>query len=882
MEVPKVYNPELIEDKWYQFWLDQNFFRANVNKNKKPYTIVIPPPNVTSILHMGHAFNNTIQDIYIRFKRKQGYETLWQPGTDHAGIATQNVVEKSLAQKNISRHDLGREKFIEKVWEWREKYGSTIIHQLKKLGCSCDWSRERFTMEEDLSSAVKEVFIRLYEKGLIYKGKYIINWCPRCSTALSDEEVEHKEIDGHLWYFKYPFKNNKDFLVVATTRPETMLGDTAVAVHPNDKRYKHFIGKTVILPLMNREIPVIADEMVDPEFGTGCVKVTPAHDPNDFLIGERQNLKQVNIMQTDGTLNENAGDFSGLDRFVARNKIIQEMEKRKLTLKVISHHHNVGHCHRCHTIIEPYLSEQWFVRVTPLAQPALAAVKEGKIHFHPHDRWYRTYEHWMENVKDWCISRQLWWGHRIPVYYCEQCSEMMVARDQPSTCPKCESNRIHQDEDVLDTWFSSWLWPFSTLGWPKKNEDLNYFYPTDLLVTGPDIIFFWVARMIMAGIEFTDDIPFRDVLLNGIVRDEKGRKMSKSLGNGIDPVEMIDKYSADAVRFTLIMLSSEGQDINLSPNHFEMGRNFSNKIWNAYRFLAMNMEGVNYNDQQDKNNFELADRWILSRLQKTIKNATLNLDHFRVNESLSIIYHFFWHDYCDWYLELIKNRLYQKEDKKKRETAMSIAIYIMKIAMDLLHPFIPFISEEIWQSLQSNDQMSVVTSSWPVEDNELMDETAEREMLIIQEAIGTIRNIRAEMNIPPGKTAPLFIRSEKKYIQLFKKYIPYFTSLAKVDSMSEYSIDLKKSVSASAVIHGIELFIPLEKLIDLNKERARLEKEIQRLENLTLSFHKKLNNENFRKKAPEKIVQAEIDKARKIEDNLEKIKKNYGYLFKSL
>jgi valyl-tRNA synthetase len=881
MEIAKIYNPKSVEDKWYQFWIDKNYFKANPDKRKKPYTIVIPPPNITSILHMGHAFNNTIQDIYIRFKRKQGYETLWQPGTDHAGIATQNVVEKSLAKKNISRHDLGRENFIEKVWEWREKYGSTIIHQLKKLGCSCDWSRERFTMEKDLSAAVIEVFIRLYEKGLIYKGKYIINWCPRCSTALSDEEVEHKEIHSHLWYFKYPFKNNKDFIVVATTRPETMLGDTAVAVHPKDKRFKHLVGKTVILPLMNREIPIIADEMIDPEFGTGCVKVTPAHDPNDFIIGERQGLEQINIMNADGTLNKNAGPFYGMDRFSARNKIIQEMEKLDLKLKVTSHHHNVGHCHRCNTVIEPYLSEQWFVKVTPLAKPALAAVKNGKTNLHPHDRWYRTYENWMENAKNWCISRQLWWGHRIPVYYCEECSEMMVQREMPISCKKCNSPHIRQDEDVLDTWFSSWLWPFSTLGWPKKNEDLNYFYPTDLLVTAPDIIFFWVARMIMAGIEFMGEIPFKDVLLNGIVRDEKGRKMSKSLGNGIDPLEMIDQYSADAVRFTLIMLSSEGQDINLSPNHFEIGRNFSNKIWNAHRFLLLNTTDKNTSYQQYKNNFELADHWILSRLQKTIKNATLNLDNFRVNESLAIIYHFFWHDYCDWYLELIKNRLYQKKNKADYETAITLASYVMKTTMELLHPFIPFISEEIWQSFKSGSETSIVTSSWPIANDNQINETAENEMLLIQETISSIRNIRAEMYIPPAKTAPLYIHSREKYIRLFKKYLSYFKSLAKVDSLYEYSDNLNKSTCASFVIHSIELFIPLEELIDLNKEKERLEKEIQRLENLAGIIQQKLNNVNFRKKAPEKIVQSESDKLNKIHDNLTKIKQNYNYLFKS-
>ena len=542
MDISKIYDPKVVEDKWYDIWLEKNYFSAKVNKSKKPYVIVIPPPNVTDRLHMGHAFNNTIQDIYIRYKRKNGYEALWQPGTDHAGIATQNAVEKSLKKDNLSRHDLGREKFVEKVWKWREEYGSTIIHQLKKLGCSCDWERERFTMDDGLSDAVSEVFIRLYEKGLIYKGKYIINWCPRCSTALSDEEVEHRETHGHLWYFKYTIKESSDFVIVATTRPETMLGDTAVAINPNDDRYSNIIDKTVVLPLMEREIPVIKDEYVDPEFGTGAVKVTPAHDPNDFLMGKRHNLPQINIMNSDGILNKNAGKYENLDRFVARNQIIQDMRKLGLLEKVTSHHHNVGHCHRCNTVVEPYLSEQWFVKVEPLAKPALDAVKQGKVKLHPNERWYKTYEHWMENVRDWCISRQLWWGHRIPVYYCDDCKEMMVSKSVPEKCIKCNSTNIRQDEDVLDTWFSSWLWPFSTLGWPEDTPDLKYFYPTDLLVTGPDIIFFWVARMIMAGLEFVDEIPFKDVLLNGIVRDEKGKKMSKSLGNGIDPLEMIDKF----------------------------------------------------------------------------------------------------------------------------------------------------------------------------------------------------------------------------------------------------------------------------------------------------------------------------------------------------
>ncbi len=879
LQIDKIYDPKKVEDKWYDFWLEKNYFAASPNKEKKPYTIVIPPPNVTDILHAGHAFNNTIQDIYIRYMRKKGYETLWQPGTDHAGIATQNVVERNLAKENISRHDLGREKFVEKVWEWREKYGSTIIHQLKKLGCSCDWSRERFTMDENLSKAVKEVFVRLYEKDLIYKGKYIINWCPRCSTALSDEEVEHKESTGHLWYFMYPYKDRQGAIVVATTRPETMLGDTAVAVNPNDKRYKSLIGKILVLPLMNRDIQVVADEFVDPEFGTGAVKVTPAHDPNDFQIGLRHNLEQINILNPDGILNENAGPFAGLDRFVARNQVIEEMKKLGLLEKVTNHHHSVGHCHRCNTQVEPYLSEQWFVKVAPLAEPALQVVKEGKVKLHPHDRWYRTYEHWMENVRDWCISRQLWWGHRIPVYYCDDCHEMMVMREDPQKCTNCGNNHIRQDEDVLDTWFSSWLWPFSTQGWPDQNEDLDYFYPTDLLVTGPDIIFFWVARMIMAGLEFMGEVPFTNVLLNGIIRDEHGKKMSKSLGNGIDPLKMIDQFSADAVRFTLIMLSSEGQDTNLSTKNFEMGRNFSNKIWNAYRFLSMHLsDTVDTDFEKYKDHFELSDRWILSSFQKAIEQTEANLNRFRVNESLNTIYQFFWHDYCDWYLELIKKRLYDEDNSEKRQTALSIASYIMKETMGIFHPYIPFISEEVWQRFSAVNEESISISSWPESKIELLDEASEEEMTLLQELIGAIRNIRAEMNVPPGKSAALYVRTEKVTFQMIKRDEGYFTSLAKTESINAYSDQLEDTAMATAVVQGIEIFIPLADLIDVEKEKMRLEKEINRLRGLEKSISSKLNNENFVNKAPKTVVKTEKEKLLKIQESLSKLSENYQKL----
>ncbi len=658
-------------------------------------------------------------------------------------------------------------------------------------------------------------------------------------------------------------------------RPETMLGDTAVAVNPNDKRYKNLIGKTLILPLMDREIPVIADEFVDPEFGTGAVKVTPAHDPNDFLMGQRHNLEQINILNPDGTLNENAGQFAGTDRFVARNQVIQEMEKLGYLEKVKSHHHNVGHCHRCNTLIEPYLSEQWFVKVAPLAKPALEVVQDGEVKLHPHDRWFKTYEHWMENVRDWCISRQLWWGHRIPVYYCSDCDDMMVLREAPQSCTVCDSPNIRQDEDVLDTWFSSWLWPFSTQGWPEETEDLKYFYPTDLLVTGPDIIFFWVARMIMAGLEFMDEVPFRDVFLNGIVRDELGRKMSKSLGNGIDPLEMIETYSADAVRFTLVMLSSEGQDINLSPNHFEMGRNFSNKIWNAYRFLSMHLENSDTDFMPFKTHFELSDRWILSSFQRTVQRAAENLDKFRVNESLNIIYQFFWHDYCDWYLELIKARLYQKENVGPRQAALSVAAFIMKESMSLLHPYIPFITEEIWQALKDPEEKSVVIQPWPRAQQDFIDPASENQMQVIQDAIGAIRNIRAEMNVPPGRTAHLYLRGDADLTGIINRHNAYFTSLAKIENIQAYSKEIGHEPVATAVIGKLELFLPLADLVDLDKEKSRLEKELQRLSALEKGLKAKLANEKFLQKAPKEVVQSEKQKLANIQESLRKVKSNY-------
>jgi len=874
-QIPKTYNPRDIEERLYNFWIEEGYFDADVDVDKEQYTIVIPPPNVTAPLHMGHALNNTIQDILIRYKRKSGFKALWLPGTDHAGIATQNVVEKQLLEENLSRDDLGREAFVERVWKWKEKYGDTIILQLKAMGCSCDWRRERFTMEDHYSYVVREVFIRLYNKGWIYRGKYIINWCPRCATAISDEEVEHHTIEGHLWHIKYPLKDSNEYFVVATTRPETMLGDTAVAVHPDDERYKVFVGKSIILPLMNREIPVIADPQVDPSFGTGAVKVTPAHDPNDFLIGERHKLRQINIMDEHAVLNFEAGDFKGLDRFEARKKVVEALEQKHFMVKIEKHIHNVGHCHRCHTIVEPYLSTQWFVKMKDIAQPAIESVQNGSIILHPGERWLKTYINWLENVRDWCISRQLWWGHRIPVFYCNDCNEMIVTHDLPHNCSKCHGTNISQDEDVLDTWFSSWLWPFATLGWPEETDDLKYFYPTSTLVTGPDIIFFWVARMIMAGLEFKGDVPFRDVYLNGIVRDESGVKMSKSAGNGIDPLEIIEEFSADAMRFTLVMIGSEGQDINLAKSHFEIGRNFSNKIWNAYRFLALNIDHPKDNYVDYQKSYELADQWILSRLNKTIKNMDESFDSFRINESLKIIYHFFWDEFCDWYLEIIKPRLALDKNDTSRMAAEVVATYIFKSCLNMLHPYIPFLTEEIWMHLKSDTEESLVISNWPKPEANLIDDAAEHQMEFIQKVITTTRTIRAEMNVPPAKTAQfLFRTSDKKSKNMVMDYFGYLKQLARIQSVSEVRSEEQLKSTATGVVEKLEIFIPLEGLIDLNAEKQRLQKEIDRLNKHAIGLQKKLTNVDFLEKAPETVVKQEKEKLKSFNEKLQKLASN--------
>ncbi len=889
-EIPKVYDPKKVENKWYDYWLQKRYFHAEVNPDKKPFTIVIPPPNVTARLHMGHAFNNTIQDILVRYHRKLGHETLWLPGTDHAGIATQSVVERELLKQGKSRYDLGREKFVEKVWEWKEKHGSAIIHQLKMMGCSCDWERERFTLDEGLSNAVQEVFIRLYNKGLIYKGLRIVNWDPASATALADDEVEHKEVQGHLYHIRYKFKDSDDYIVVATTRPETLLGDTAVAIAPDDEEKKHLIGKTLIIPFVNREVKIIADEHVDKEFGTGFVKVTPAHDPNDFEIGQAHNLPMIIVLDKDGKVLPVCQQFKDgeyvnelpipeflarQDRFEARRIIVEKLKEMGQLEKIEKHVHSVGHSYRSKVPIEPYLSVQWFVKMKPLAKEALRVVQEGKIKFHPEGRFEKTYEHWMTNIRDWCISRQLWWGHRIPAWYNEK-GEIKVCKEDPST----PEEKWTRDPDVLDTWFSSQLWPFSTLGWPEKTPELEYFYPTDVLVTGPDIIFFWVARMIMAGLEFMGDIPFKHVYFNGIVRDEQGRKMSKSLGNGIDPLDMIEQYSADAVRFTLIMLSSEGQDINLGERSFEMGRNFSNKIWNAFRFLALNTEGNWETDiEAYRQHFTLEDRWILSRFQKAIERTTAGIENFRVNDALNAVYHFFWDEYCDWYLEMIKNRLYHASNETERKTALCVAAHIMKGAMELLHPFIPFITEEIWQNIQTDSAESIVISPWPTAQSSLIDEQSEEQIRFLQESISAIRNLRAEMNVQPGQKIKVHFKANSERSELITQNRHHFAALAKIEELSPLPEDFSREDAGIVVVQTVEYFIPLAEALDLEKEKARLEKELKRLEGLEKSCLAKLSNENFLKKAPEKVVQAEREKLASIQQNLQKIRGNYEKLF---
>ncbi len=876
--IPKQYDPTTVEDRIMAMWLERGAFVARADQPGERFSIVIPPPNITGALHMGHALNNGIQDIVVRFQRMKGKVTLWIPGTDHAGIATQNVVERELAKEGITRAQLGREGFLQRVWAWKETYGNRIITQLQKLGCSCDWSRLRFTMDEGLSRAVREVFVRLYEKGLIYRGKYIVNWCPRCQTAISDEEVDHQETEGHLWFIKYPLVGSTETITVATTRPETMLGDTAVAVHPEDDRYRSLIGKKVLLPLVGREIPIVASRAVDPEFGTGAVKVTPAHDPADFAIASELGLPTVVVMAEDGTMTAAAGEeFAGMDRFHCRELVVAKLKAERRIGRIEKYTHSVGHCQRCHTVIEPYLSDQWFVRMKPLAQKALAALDEGKPHIIP-ARWASVYRSWLENIRDWCISRQLWWGHRIPVWYCQSCAQVVVAREDPTSCPAC-AGELKQDEDVLDTWFSSWLWPFSTMGWPEETEDYRRFFPTDLLVTGYDIVFFWVARMVMASLEFTGQMPFSDVYFTGMVKDEFGRWMSKSLGNGIDPIEMISAYSADAVRFSLAMLTTEGQDIHLAVSKFEMGRNFSNKIWNAYRLLALHQAFVPDSSPRalarlaEEGELDLSDRWILSRTQRAIEETTSCLNRYRFSDGALTVYNFIWRDFCDWYLELIKSRL--SGVASAGNAARTVATYVWSVALRLLHPFMPFITEELWQRC-FEDRGLIVHSRWPEPEERLRAERAEADMDLLQDIVRAIRNIRGEMNVPPSRLAPVIIKTEDIEIaSCVERNLRYVQELGKVSALRIVTSFSREGPVASAVVGASEVFIPLEGIVDIDAERARLQKDLARSEEALRRSRQKLANTDFLERAPRDVVEAERARAEELEERRSKL---LGYL----
>ena len=864
--IAKTYNPAEFEDRLYNEWVEKGYFHAEVDKTKKPFTIVIPPPNVTGQLHMGHALDETLQDILIRYKRMQGYSALWVPGTDHAGIATQIKVEEELRVKEgLTRYDLGREKFLERVWDWKNKYGSRIINQLKKIGSSCDWDRERFTMDEGCSKAVKEVFINLYNKKLIYQGSRIINWCPHCITALSDAEVEHAEQAGHFWHIKYPIKDSDGYVTIATTRPETLFGDTAVAVNPDDERYKDLIGKKLILPLVGREIPVIADEYVDKEFGTGCVKITPAHDPNDFEVGMRHDLEQIKVMNDDATMNAYAGKYEGMDRYDCRKAMVEDLKEQGLLVKVEDHSHNVGQCYRCGTTVEPIISKQWFVKMKPLAQPAIDAVKDKMTEFVP-EHFEKIYFHWLENIRDWCISRQLWWGHRIPAFYCDDCNEMVVTKEDAPVCPKC-GKPMRQDPDTLDTWFSSALWPFSTLGWPDKTEELDYFYPTSVLVTGYDIIPFWVMRMMFSGLEHTGEVPFKHVFIHGLVRDSQGRKMSKSLGNGIDPLEIVDQYGADALRFTLATGNAPGNDMRFYIERVEASRNFANKIWNASRFTLMNLD-ITENKLPDLSKLCLEDKWILSKYNTLIKEVTENLDKFELGIAVSKLYDFIWESFCDWYIELVKPRLFDKENETGK-TAQYVLTYVLSNTMKLLHPFMPFITEEIWQHLPHEGE-SIMVSDWPVYNEAFSFTDEENTMAMIMASITAIRNHRANMNVPPSKRAKLVIVTDK--VDEFKQGTLFFERLA---SASEVVVQTDKAGiednAVNVVVPSAEVFMPLDELVDKEKELTRLNAEKKKLEGEIKRVEGKLNNPGFVNKAPQKVVDEERAKGDKYREMLDKV-----------
>ena len=877
-ELAKTYDPKGLEDRIYQKWLDNKYFHAEVNPDKKPFTIVMPPPNVTGQLHMGHALDETMQDILIRFKRMEGYEALWQPGTDHAAIATEVKVTEKLKEQGIDKDEIGREEFLKYAWAWKEEYGGKIINQLKKLGASADWDRERFTMDEGCSKAVQEVFIRLYEKGYIYKGSRIINWCPVCQTSISDAEVEHEDQDGFFWHINYPIVGEEGkYVEIATTRPETLLGDTAVAVNPEDERYKHLIGKMLKLPLTDREIPVIADEYVDKEFGTGCVKITPAHDPNDFEVGKRHNLEEINIMNDDATINELGDKYAGMDRYEARKAMVEDLKEQGLLVKVVPHSHSVGTHDRCGTTVEPMIKPQWFVRMKEMAQAAIDTLKEGNLTFVP-ERFDKTYLHWLENIRDWCISRQLWWGHRIPAYYCDECGETVVAREMPQKCPKCGCTHFHQDEDTLDTWFSSALWPFSTLGWPDKTPEMEYFYPTDVLVTGYDIIFFWVIRMVFSGLEQTGKTPFHHVLIHGLVRDSQGRKMSKSLGNGIDPLEVIDKYGADALRLTLITGNAPGNDMRFYWERVESSRNFANKVWNASRFIMMNLEKAEVPEKMDLADLTGADKWILSKVNTLAKDVTENMDKYELGIAVQKVYDFIWEEFCDWYIEMVKPRLYSDTDSTKGAALWTLKT-VLGNALKLLHPYMPFITEEIYCTLHPEEE-SIMISSWPVFKEEWNFAKEEEAVEIIKEAVRSIRNVRTGMNVPPSRKAKVFVTAEDEKIRkIFEEGEVFFAPLAHASHVvvqkdkAGIEEDAVSAVTSKAVI-----YMPFAELVDVEKEIERLKKEEERLTKELARVNGMLGNERFISKAPKAKVDEERAKLERYTSMMEQVKERLAQL----
>ncbi len=871
-ELDKQYSPQNVEDRTYKFWCDHKYFHAEVNPDKKPYTIVIPPPNITGQLHMGHALDETLQDILIRWRRMEGYETLWLPGTDHASIATEAKIVEAMRKEGITKEEIGREKFLERAWEWKAQYGGRIVEQLKKLGSSCDWDRERFTLDEGCSKAVREVFCKLYDKGLIYRGERIINWCPHCLTSISDAEVEYEDQAGHFWHLRYPFKDGSGYLELATTRPETLLGDTAVAVNPNDERYKDMVGKTLILPIVHREIPVIADDYVDIEFGTGVVKITPAHDPNDFEVGLRHNLEVINVLTPDAKIVDDYPKYAGMDRYEARKAIVEDLQAEGALVEIEDYSHNVGTCYRCGTTVEPRVSKQWFVKMEPLAKPAVEVVRNGEVKFVP-ERFDKTYFHWMENIKDWCISRQLWWGHRIPAYYCDDCGEVMVSAQEVHTCSKCGGNHVHQDPDTLDTWFSSALWPFSTLGYPDDTKELEYFYPTDTLVTGYDIIFFWVARMIFSGVEHMGQVPFHTVLIHGLVRDAQGRKMSKSLGNGIDPLLVIDQYGADALRFTLATGNAPGNDMRFSDEKVKASRNFANKLWNAARFVLMYL-GNDYSYPGLPKDLAIEDKWILSKVNTLAKEVTDNLERFELGIAVAKLYDFIWDVFCDWYIEIAKIRLQSGEDA---DTAKAVLVYVLTDILKLLHPFMPFITEEIYQAIP-HDTESIMISKWPEYDPTLSFADEEAQMEKIMDAIRAIRNRRAEMNIPPSKKSKVYVETAFSDVfavgSEFIKRLAYASDVEIADAFG----DLGNTVTI--VTNDAKIYIPLGDLVDFEAEAKRLQKELAAAEKKLAFINKKLDNPGFVNKAPEKVVQQNRDEAAKLTEKIANLRSSLENLGK--